>query len=72
MKCVLSGDANFGAFYTEEEAPTIYVSFLPAYADKLKARSKGIMFFRENYVIGLLGNPQDFNFEDFKNFVAGG
>jgi len=38
----------------------------------LKARQKGVIFFRENYVIGLLGNPSNFNFEEFKAVVSGG
>lgn len=29
------------------------------------------MFFRQNFIIGILGVPSDFNYEEFKSVVAG-
>ena len=57
MKCTLSGDSGITVFDTAEDSPTIYFSFLPAYAHNLKEKGKGIIFITETFLIGILGNP---------------
>jgi len=40
---------------SEQESPTLYFSFLPQFAAKLKETGKGIIFLGDNFVLGLLG-----------------
>jgi hypothetical protein len=71
LKCALSSDSKISAFESTEEAPTIYVSFLPAFADQLKAKGKGVIFFRQNFIIGIIGVPSNFDFSAFQKVAAG-
>ena len=40
---------------SKQESPTIYFSFLPQYAHKLKDTGKGLIFCGDNFVLGLIG-----------------
>jgi hypothetical protein len=66
MKYVLSVGQEEKMHYTKSDAenPTLYFSFLPQSAAKLKEQEKGVVFFGKNFVIGLLGT------KDNKDFLA--
>lgn len=72
MKCVVTADTPQGFYQSEEDNAKIYISFLPSFAQDLKARGKGVVFIGENFVVGILGNPGEFNFEEFKEVVSAG
>jgi len=50
-----AGDQKFFYVKSDHETPTLYFSFLPQFAHKLKEQAKGIIFIGGNYVLGLLG-----------------
>lgn len=43
---------------SEQESPTLYVSYLPQFAEEFKNSGKGIVFLGTNFVVGLFGNPE--------------
>jgi hypothetical protein len=58
MKSILSpGDEQkFYFIKSDAAAPTFYFSFVPSFADKLKAQGRGVIFFGDSFVFGLIGN----------------
>lgn len=50
-----TGDTKFYFVRSEHDSPTLYFSFLPQFAQKLKEQGKGIIFCGDNFVLGLLG-----------------
>ena len=34
----------------------MYISFLPQFAEKLKSEGKGIIFYNNNFILGIIGN----------------
>ena len=59
VKLVLNSNAaDSSLFYvkSEHDSPTLYFSFLPQFAAKLKELNRGIVFFSDTFVIGLIGN----------------
>lgn len=59
LRCIAS-DPNYRLALVEsdQKSPTLYFSYLKTYAQLLKNESKGIIFTSDNFVYGLLGNPQ--------------
>jgi hypothetical protein len=43
---------------SEQDSPTLYFSFLPQFAQKLKDQGKGIIFFGNNFILGLVGSNE--------------
>lgn len=43
---------------SEQDSPTLYVSYLPQFAEEFKNSGKGIVFIGSNFVVGLFGNPE--------------
>jgi hypothetical protein len=43
---------------SDEPAPTLYFSFMPQYAAKMKETEKGMIFFGSTFVFGLIGNKE--------------
>jgi len=41
---------------SDQESPTLYFSFLPQFAQKLKDQGKGVIFYSDNFILGLVGN----------------
>jgi hypothetical protein len=57
LKFVLSSnDVSFHMIRSDADSPTLYFSFLPQFAAKLKEQNKGIVFIGNNFVLGLWGN----------------
>lgn len=58
-------------YESDEVAPTIYISQLPAAAHKLKENQKGIIYVTKSFVIGILGKPDQLNVEELKQHLEG-
>jgi len=58
VKYLLSSQAENKFFFvkSDQESPTLYFSFLPQFAAKLKETEKGIIYLGENFILGLLGS----------------
>lgn len=70
MKFLLaSPDIQVGVNISEHESPSVYFSFLNNYAESLKALKKGIIFYNDEFIYGLIGNPSLLIENDFKKFV---
>jgi len=55
---------------SEQDAPTLYVSQLPAFAEQCKEKKKNLMFVNQNYVAGLLGDPTSVKFDEISKKCA--
>lgn len=57
LKYIMSSQdgPKFHFVKSDQENPTIYISFLPQFAHELKKDEKGIIFVSNNYIVGLLG-----------------
>jgi len=57
VKYVLNSNEESKFYYvkSDQAAPTLYFSFLPQFASKLKELEKGVIFFGDGFVLGLLG-----------------
>jgi hypothetical protein len=42
---------------SEQADPTLYISFLPQFAEEFKTKGKGIVFLAPNFLVGMFGNP---------------
>ena len=56
--CLRDGTNSLFFSKSEQDAPTLYVSYLPQFAEEFKNSGKGIVFFGSNFVVGLFGNPE--------------
>ena len=57
LKFILnSNDVSFHMIKSDADSPTLYFSFLPQFAAKLKEQNKGVVFIGSNFVLGLWGN----------------
>jgi len=58
VKYILSSTEETKVFFvrSEQDSPTLYFSFLPQFADKLKAQGKGAIFMGSQFVIGIIGS----------------
>ena len=58
MKSALRDGTNKTFFcQSEQESPTLYVSYLPQFCEEFKNSGKGIVFFGKSFVVGFFGNP---------------
>jgi len=65
MKLALaSTDNKFFYSKSERDAPTLYFSYLPSFAAQLKEHGKGVIYFGNTFVFGLVGT------KDCKQLVA--
>ena len=70
MKFLLSSDTfQIGFNQSDQENPSIYCSFVNSYAEELVKNKKGIIFFNENFIFGLVGSPELLNEAEFKQFL---
>ena len=57
IKCVLSGaEGTTHYVQSEQENPKLYFSYLPQFADKIKAKGNGVVYFGPSFVFGLIGD----------------
>lgn len=61
VKYILSSTEETKVFFvrSEQDSPTLYFSFLPQFAAKLKEQGKGAIFMGSQFVIGLIGSKDD-------------
>jgi hypothetical protein len=70
MKFVLSsGLFQVGFHHSDQENPSIYCSFVNNYAEELSNKKKGIVFYNENFIYGLIGSQDLLKEEEFKQFL---
>ncbi len=64
-------DSNARVYYnlSEQENPSLYCSFMSNYADELNKTKKGIVFYNEDFIYGLIGDPELLKEEDFTKFL---
>jgi|Transcript_6417 alanyl-tRNA synthetase len=58
VKSVLRDGTNKNFFCrSEQDSPTLYITYLPQFAEEFKSQGKGIVFVGSNFVVGLFGDP---------------
>jgi len=70
IRCVAT-DPNFrvAIVKSNHDSPTLYFSHLKNYAAMLKRENKGIIFVTDNFVYGLVGNPDLFNVQGLQELL---
>lgn len=51
---------------SDQSDPTLYISFLPQFAEQFKEQGKGIAFIGSNFVCGLFGDPTQIKLEELE------
>jgi alanyl-tRNA synthetase len=59
-----------GLVHSDQPDPTIYFSFMPAYASSLKQNGKNIVFVSSSFVYALLGRPEVLSQSDLEQFIT--
>ena len=66
----MKDDQTHPYFVKSEQAdPTLYISFLPQFAEEFKVKQKGIVFIASNFLVGLIGNPSQLNMKELEEQV---
>lgn len=62
---LLLGDEDSAVRFirSEQDAPTLYVSQLPAFAEQCKNKKKNVVFVNQSWCCGLLGDPTSVDFD---------
>ena len=70
IKLVIT-DPNSNVYYnlSEHENPSIYCSFMNSYAEELNKAKKGIIFYNEDFIYGMIGDPQLVNEEQLTKYL---
>ncbi len=63
MKFLLKDEAKLYLIRSDQPNPTIYFSFLPQFAEELKAKEKSVLFLGSSFAFGILGNPASLNLD---------
>lgn len=62
VKYLLKENEKKGYYVKSDQSDaTLYISFLPQFAELFKEQGKGICFIGENFAVGLFGNPELIN-----------
>ena len=72
VKCILSSESKIGYVHSDHPNATLYFSYLASFAADLKAANKGVIFCGGNFVNGILGNPEDLDINELKEFLSEG
>ncbi len=56
---------------SDQPDPTLYVSFLPQFAEEFKSKKKGIVFIASNFLVGLFGDASQVNMKELETAVNG-
>jgi hypothetical protein len=64
-------DPNSKVYYnlSEQENPSLYCSFMNNYAEELNKNKKGMIFYNEDFIYGMIGDPELLKEEDFTKFL---
>jgi hypothetical protein len=72
IKYLISDDKiNVGYHISDYENPSIYFTFMNNYVEQLSNKKKGIIFFNEDFIYGVLGDKTLLNESEFKKFLDG-
>ena len=67
LKLILANNSIEVAYSkSDHENPSVYCSNMNNYAEELVKSKKGIIFFNEDFIYGMIGNPALLNEADFK------
>jgi alanyl-tRNA synthetase len=66
VKLLLNSEDNCFYVRSEQADPTLYISFLPEFAEQFKEKKKGICFIGSGFICGLLGDPTVLVIDDLK------
>lgn len=55
---------------SEQPDPTLYVSWLPQYAEEFKKQGKGIAFIGSSFIVGVFGDPSSIQLETLQKIAA--
>jgi hypothetical protein len=70
MKLLLaSNDMRVAVNNSDHENPSVYFSFLNNYADQLVNSKKGVIFYNEDFIYGLIGDPTLLQESEFKKYL---
>ena len=56
---MIDGTRKLFSCASDQEAPTLYVTYLPQFTEEFKNLEKGIVFYGRNFVCGLFGRSED-------------
>jgi hypothetical protein len=71
MKCITADqDKKKIIFKSDQSAPTFFISFLPKFAEILKAQGKSVLFVGHTFVAGICGDPSHFDINPVKELVT--
>jgi hypothetical protein len=62
-------DCSVGYQVSDHENPSIYCSFMNNFVEELSKENKGIIFFHEDFVYGMIGNQKLLEEVNFKKFL---
>jgi len=60
-----------GYYLSDQEDPSIYFSNMDGYALQLFNSKKGVIFYNDSFIYGMLGDVSLLNEEEFKKFLEG-
>lgn len=66
---ISSNDIGVGYNISDHENPSVYFSFLKNYAAALSKNKKGVIFYNEDFIYGLIGDSSLLIEADFKKFL---
>lgn len=69
MKLLLASNASVGYHLSDQENPQLYFGQLDAFAEQLVKAKKGVIFYNEGFVFGMIGDPTAFPEKDFKEYL---
>lgn len=62
---------HVGYHLSDQEAPSLYFSFINNYVENLANSKKGIIFYNEDFIYGMLGDAKLLDEKEFKKFIEG-
>eukprot|EP01017_Pseudomicrothorax_dubius_P013138 TRINITY_DN1567_c0_g2_i3.p1 TRINITY_DN1567_c0_g2~~TRINITY_DN1567_c0_g2_i3.p1 ORF type:complete len:972 (-),score=341.83 TRINITY_DN1567_c0_g2_i3:72-2987(-) len=70
LRYVVDSPHRLVLLHSDQPNPTIYLSFVPAYAADLKAKDKGVVVLGERFFFALFGNDKQLPIDDLKAILA--
>jgi hypothetical protein len=66
---IFNDSIKIGVRFSDEEDPSIYYSFIPTYVEELVKRGKGIIFYNEKFIYGIIGHKDLLPEKILKDFI---
>jgi alanyl-tRNA synthetase len=67
---LLSPEPKLLLVKTDQSNPTLFISNMPAFAEEMKARGKGVVFLGKSFLYGLLGDAAAFDTKELAALLA--